>query len=75
MLLRNFADSRMLSCSIADIIIWFPLFLFAKAYPFIAQLLASEPQLVKNNSFGLQLKSFAIVSLEFGFIAYLAYLM
>lgn len=46
-------------CSILDVIICFPLFLFAYAIPFIAVLSLSEPHPVKYISFGLQLINFA----------------
>ena len=50
-------------CSILEVIICFPLFLFAFAIPFSAVLSLSDPQLVKYISFGFAPITFATFSL------------
>ncbi len=60
---RNLQGSITAWCSIAEVIIWLPFFLFASATPFIAKLSDSVPPLVKTISSFLAPTRFATLSL------------
>ena len=60
---RDLQVSSTAGCSILDVIIWFPLLLYALAIPFIAVLSLSLPHEVKYISLGFAPIIFAISSL------------